>query len=91
MLRVLRSCMFSHSLGHEERFPPPRLNGHCRFRKRSSALAHTSVPYVDERWRAGIAIPFSDICPLPYPRPLRPQFSKSSSSRAMRLVCGSLS
>src|SRR6516165_3794531 len=30
MLRVLRACMFSHSLGHEERFPPPRLNGRCR-------------------------------------------------------------
>jgi hypothetical protein len=24
-------------LGHEERFPPPRLNGRCRFRKRSVA------------------------------------------------------
>ena len=33
MLRVLRARMFSHSLGHEHQFPPPKLSGRCRFGK----------------------------------------------------------
>ena len=33
MLRVLRARMFSHSLGHEHQFPPPKLSGRCRFRR----------------------------------------------------------